>query len=242
MLFGAVTIFPQMFAAIKDYGITKRAINNGLAQLNLYNPRDYAVDKHGTVDDRPYGGGPGMVMKVEPLLHAINAAKEDLKKITNNYPLVVCLSPQGKKITQQDLRQFIKQQNSVIFVCGRYEGIDERTYQLAINEEWSIGDFILSGGELAAMAIMDAIIRLIPGALGDPNSFNQDSFGEDGLLDCPHYTRPECIYDLKVPEVLLSGNHMDIFNWRQQQRLIRTKQRRKDLLKLEVEEQNSYDN
>ncbi len=228
MWFGVVSIFPEMFAAIKNYGINKRAINNGLAQLNLYNPRDYTRDKHATVDDRPYGGGPGMVMKVEPLLHAIVAAKRDGEKFQKLR--VICLSPQGKRIVQEDLREIVKRQEGVIFVCGRYEGIDERICQLAINEEWSIGDFILSGGELAAMTFIDAIIRLIPGALGDPNSFAEDSFGEDKLLDYPHYTRPECIYDLKVPEVLLSGNHEAIANWRQEQRFKRTKMRRKDLL------------
>ena len=232
MWFSAVTIFPEMFAAINNYGITGRAINSGLAQLNIYNPRDYATDQHATVDDRPYGGGPGMVIKVEPLFSAIEAAKQGLQQTNNNLkPIVICLSPQGKKITQQDLRQFIKQHDSVVFVCGRYEGIDERVYQLAIDDEWSVGDFILSGGELAAMVFIDAIIRLIPGALGDPGSFSQDSFGEDLLLDFPHYTRPECIFGLKVPEVLLSGNHADIQHWRQQQRLLRTTQRRKDLLK-----------
>lgn len=228
MWFGVITIFPEMFVAIKNYGINKRAINHGLAQLNLYNPRDYTDDKHATVDDRPYGGGPGMVMKVEPLLHSINAAKMDsghLKKLP-----VVCLSPQGKQIVQKDLRELVKQQDGVIFVCGRYEGIDERVCELAIDNEWSIGDFILTGGELAAMAFMDAIIRLIPGSLGDPDSFSEDSFGEDRLLDYPHYTRPQSIYGLDVPEVLLSGNHAAIANWRQEQRLMRTKVRRKDLL------------
>lgn len=231
MWFGAITIFPEMFNAIINYGITKRAVNSGLTKLTLYNPRNYTTDRHATIDDRPYGGGPGMVMKVAPLFNAINAAKQDLQQ-TNKYfkPLVVCLSPQGKKITQADLRQYIERQDSIIFVCGRYEGIDERIYQLAIEEEWSIGDFILSGGEIAAMAFLDAMIRLIPGVLGDAASLEQDSFGEDLLLDYPHYTRPECIFDLKVPEILLSGNHLDIMNWRQQQKLIRTKIKRKDLL------------
>ncbi len=231
MWFGAVTIFPEMFAAISNYGITKRAINSGLAQLNIYNPRNYTFDQRATVDDRPYGGGPGMVMKVEPLLGAINAAKQDLQRTNNDLkPVVVCLSPQGKRISQKDLRQFVKQQSNIIFVCGRYEGIDERIYQLAIDDEWSVGDFVLSGGELAAMVFIDGIIRLIPGALGDPSSFSQDSFGEDLLLDFPHYTRPECIFGLKVPEVLLSGDHAAIGYWRQQQRLVRTTQKRKDLL------------
>lgn len=241
MLFSIVTIFPEMFQAITNYGITKRTLDNKIAKLQLYNPRDYSTNKHFTVDDRPYGGGPGMVMKVEPMLAAINAAKQDLQNINlNSKPLVICLSPQGTKITQKHLRQCIKKQDSIIFVCGRYEGIDERIHQLAIDEEWSIGDFILTGGELAAMAFVDALIRLIPGALGDPGSFEQDSFGEDLLLDHPHYTRPQCIYGLNVPEVLLSGNHGDILNWRQQQRLIRTTNKRKDLLNLLNEEQHHH--
>lgn len=232
MWFGVVTIFPEMFNAINNYGITKRAITNNLVKLNLYNPRNYTNDKHATVDDRPYGGGPGMVMKVEPILQAINHAKSDFISLNANFsaPNVVCLSPQGKKINQAYLREYTKQYNNIIFICGRYEGIDERIYPLAINEEWSIGDFVLSGGELAAMAFIDAIIRLIPGALGDPSSFLEDSFGDDSLLDYPNYTRPQSIYGLKVPEVLLSGNHAAIIEWRSQQRLMRTITKRKDLL------------
>lgn len=230
MWFGVITIFPEMFVVLKDYGISKRAINSRLAQLNLYNPRNYALDKHATVDDRPYGGGSGMVMKVEPLLDAIVAAKKASNDWNKKKILVIHLSPQGKKIDQQHLRTTIEQQNSIIFVCGRYEGIDERVCELAIDEEWSVGDFILSGGELAAMAFIDAMIRLIPGALGDPKSCVEDSFGSDKLLDYPHYTRPMVAHGKRVPEVLLSGDHQAIANWRQQQRLIRTKMRRKDLL------------
>lgn len=228
MWFGVVTIFPEMFAAIKDYGINKRAINRGLVELNLYNPRDYTLDKHGSVDDRPYGGGPGMVMKVDPLLNAVIAAKKQSKHL-NKVPTII-LSPQGRKIVQKDLRSIIKLQEGAIFVCGRYEGIDERFCELAIDDDWSVGDFILSGGELAAMTFIDAIIRLIPGVVGDPISLSEDSFGEDQLLDHPHYTRPKSICGLDVPEVLLSGDHQAIYNWRQEQRLFRTKARRKDLL------------
>ena len=231
MWFGVVTIFPEMFTALKDYGINKKAIQNEIINLNLYNPRDYALDKRATVDDRPYGGGPGMVMKVEPLMQAINHAKQDSRHL-NNKPKVVLLSPQGCKIVQQDLTSVVKLHQGVIFVCGRYEGIDERLCDLAIDEEWSIGDFILSGGELVAMAFIDAMIRLVPGVLGDPNSLLEDSFYDyqEQLLDHPHYTRPECIYNLQVPEILLSGDHKAIAAWRRDQRLSRTKERRKDLL------------
>jgi tRNA (guanine37-N1)-methyltransferase len=228
MWFGIITIFPEMFNAIKHYGINRRSIEKNLVQLNLYNPRDYTTDKHANIDDKPYGGGPGMVMKVEPLFKAIVAAKRDSKAFKKIK--VINLSPQGKRITQKDLREFIEQQEGAILVCGRYEGVDERICELAVDEEWSIGDFVLSGGEVAAMAVLDAVIRLLPGALGDPDSFQEDSFGEDQLLDYPNYTRPQSIYGLSVPEVLLSGNHSVIANWRQQQRLVRTASRRKDLL------------
>lgn len=231
MWFGIVTIFPEMFSAITTCGITKKALQNQLIQLKLYNPRHYSNNKHASVDDRPYGGGPGMVMKVEPILAAINAAKLELEQIKpDSKPLIVYLSPQGTKITQQYLRTCTKQQDSIIFICGRYEGIDERLHQLTIDEEWSIGDFILTGGELAAMAFVDALSRCIPGVLGDPASFAHDSFGEDFMLDYPQYTRPQCIYGLTVPEVLLSGNHKDILKWREEQRVVKTATKRKDLL------------
>lgn len=231
MWFGVITIFPEMFAAVRDYGINKKAIKNNLVNLNLYNPRDYIVDKKSRVDDRPYGGGPGMVMKVEPLMRAIEHAIEDSRHL-NVRPKVVLLSPQGYRVTQQSLIDFVKLNKELIFVCGRYEGIDERLCNLAIDEEWSIGDFVLSGGELAAMAFIDAMIRLVPGVLGDPNSLLEESFYDhkEQLLDHPHYTRPECIYNLQVPDVLLSGDHQAIAAWRREQRMLRTKERRKDLL------------
>lgn len=231
MWFGVITLFPEMFNAIKHYGINKKAIKNNLVTINLYNPRDYTLDRGSRVDDRPYGGGPGMVMKVEPLMGAINQAKQDSRHLKVS-PRVVLLSPQGTKIRQKHLINVAKMLQGLIFVCGRYEGVDERLCDLAIDEEWSIGDFVLSGGELVAMAFMDAMIRLIPEVLGDRNSLIEDSFYNETnqLLDHPHYTRPRCIYNLQVPEILLSGDHQAIAAWRQEQRLIRTKKRREDLL------------
>jgi tRNA (guanine37-N1)-methyltransferase len=234
MWFGVISIFTEMFNAIKDYGINKRAIDRNLVQLNLYNPRHYTTDKHSKIDDKPYGGGPGMVMKVEPLLKAVLAAKQDFTKQNQKEPVVVIsLTPQGKKITQKHLREILTRQKGIIFICGRYEGIDERLEQLIVDQEWSIGDFVLSGGELAAMAFIDGIIRLVPGALGDFSSSLEDSFGEDNLLDYPHYTRPRNIYGLNVPEVLLSGNHSNIANWKKEQKILRTKMKREDLLSKE---------
>lgn len=243
MWFSIITIFPEMFNAIIKYGVTKRALNNQLIQLKLYNPRNYSNNKHANVDDRPYGGGPGMVMQVEPIFKAVNAAKLDITQSKPNAkPLIVYLSPQGTKINQQHLRTCVTQHSNIIFICGRYEGIDERLHQLTIGEEWSVGDFILTGGELAAMVCIDAISRLIPGVLGDPASCRQDSFGEDFLLDYPQYTRPQCIYGISVPEVLLSGNHQDILKWRQKQRVIKTTNKRKDLLNFMNEEQGHHVN
>jgi tRNA (guanine37-N1)-methyltransferase len=223
---GVVTLFPEMFQAL-SCGIISRALNKGLLTIDFYNPRDFTTDLHKTVDDRPYGGGPGMVMKVEPLLAAINAGQQK----ANNKAKVICMSPQGKRITQQDINTIITNTSEVIFVAGRYEGIDERVYDLAVDQEWSIGDYVLSGGELAIMVVLDAMARLLPGALGHVDSAKQDSFVDD-LLDCPHYTRPEIVYDKKVPEVLLSGDHQAIDDWRLQQRLGRTWLRRPDLLKM----------
>lgn len=224
MWVGLISLFPDMFNAL-HFGITGRAIDNNLLQLNIWNPRDYTSDPHRTVDDRPYGGGPGMVMKVEPLIKAISAAKDT----AGNNTKVIYLSPQGKKVTQTQISNFVEQ-DKIILVCGRYEGIDERVINLAIDEEWSIGDYVLSGGELAAMVIIDAITRLIPGALGDENSAQQDSFC-NGLLDYPHYTRPEEIDDLKVPAMLLSGDHAAIKRWRLKQAIGRTWLRRPDLIR-----------
>jgi|TARA_B110000902_G_C14249887_1_gene565679 tRNA (guanine37-N1)-methyltransferase len=236
MQIAIVSLFPEMFAAISEYGVTSRAINNGLATLKFYNPRDYTTDKHRTVDDRPYGGGPGMLMKVEPLRLAIQAAKAELSEVGE--AKVVYLSPQGKPITQQ-VMAVNSNAKPLVLVCGRYEGIDERVITAQVDEEWSLGDFVLSGGEIAAMAVIDAMIRLIPGALGHVDSADQDSFSQ-GLLDCPHYTRPEILDGSQVPEILLSGDHEKIRRWRLKQSLGRTWQRRPDIiedLELDSEQQ-----
>lgn len=222
MRFDVITLFPEMFDAIR-LGVTGRAIDKGLAKLVLWNPRDYTEDVHQTVDDRPYGGGPGMVMKVEPLLAAIQAAKAQ-----NPTSKVVYLSPQGQRFVQATAVA-ATQTSGIILIAGRYEGIDERVIHSFVDEEWSLGDFVLSGGELPAMVVIDSMIRLLPGALGHAESAEQDSFS-DGLLDCPHYTRPENILDQDVPSVLLSGDHEKIRLWRLQQALGRTWLRRPDLL------------
>jgi tRNA (guanine37-N1)-methyltransferase len=228
---GVVTLFPEMFKALTDYGVTGRAVEQKLLQLALQNPRDFATDIHRTVDDRPYGGGPGMVMKVAPLRDAINA----LRQQASAKPKVIALSPQGHKVVQRDIQELVRNETHLIFVAGRYEGIDQRLYDLEVDLEWSIGDYVISGGELAAMVIIDAIARMIPGVLGHAASAHQDSF-MDGLLDCPHYTRPEEIAGLKVPEVLLSGDHARIAQWRKEQQVARTKARRPDLLEILNEE------
>ncbi|OMH35314.1 tRNA (guanosine(37)-N1)-methyltransferase TrmD [Motiliproteus sp. MSK22-1] len=224
MWVGVVTLFPEMFQAISDYGVTGRAVSKGLISLNYWNPREFATDKHRTVDDRPYGGGPGMLMKVQPLRDAIQAAKAAAGEGVR----VIYLSPQGRKLDQSGVRELVSREKMVL-VAGRYEGIDERLLETEIDEEWSIGDFVLSGGELPAMTIVDAVSRLVPGVLGHEDSASEDSF-EDGLLDCPHYTRPESIDERQVPEVLLSGNHKEIKRWRLKQQLGRTWQRRPELL------------
>jgi tRNA (guanine37-N1)-methyltransferase len=224
-----VTLFPEMFSALTDYGITGRAFKEGLLELFLINPRDFTEDKHQTVDDRPYGGGPGMVMKVEPLKAAIDHAK--LK--VGSSARVIYLSPQGQLIKQPKLEKLALEDEykNLVMIAGRYEGIDERLLQAEVDEEWSIGDYVLSGGELPAMVLLDAMIRLLPTALGHEESAQQDSFSRDkGLLDCPHYTRPEIYNGQQVPEVLLSGNHNEIAKWRLQQSLGRTWQRRPELL------------
>ena len=232
MKIALITLFPEMFEALTGYGISSRAVNQGLLEVSSFNPRDFTDDPHATVDDRPYGGGPGMVMTIEPLRKAIGAAKNWIQ----GDPLVVYLSPQGKVLQQTAVNQFATGQ-SLILIAGRYEGIDERLIELEVDQEWSIGDYVLSGGELPAMVFMDALIRQLPGALGHKESANQDSFA-DGILDCPHYTRPEKYEGLDVPEVLLSGNHEKIRQWRLKQSLLRTKQRRPDLLeKLELDDE-----
>ncbi len=223
MRIDVITLFPELVEQVTGCGVVGRAAEQGLLELHCWNPRDYTRDKHRTVDDRPYGGGPGMLMKVQPLQDALTAVREH-----NGAARLVYLSPQGKLLTQKKLAQQVEQ-GSVIFLCGRYEGIDERLIQREVDEEWSIGDYVISGGELAAMVCIDAMTRLIPGALGHEDSAQQDSFS-DGLLDCPHYTRPEEYLGDRVPEVLMNGNHREIDAWRQQQALGRTWQRRPDLL------------
>ncbi len=222
MRFDIVTLFPGMFDALRE-GITGRALDKGLIELHCWNPREYTTDVHRTVDDRPYGGGPGMVMKVEPLRDAISAARDKAPGSK-----VVYLSPQGRVLTQQAVSE-MSRLSGVVLVAGRYEGVDERLLQSEIDEEWSVGDYVLSGGELPAMIMVDAITRLLPGALGHALSAEQDSH-VDGLLDCPHYTRPEAIDGMEIPDVLRSGNHELIRRWRLQQSLGRTWKRRPDLL------------
>lgn len=220
MKVSVISLFPPMFSALTDYGISARAISRGLLDLQVINPRDFTHDKHRTVDDRPYGGGPGMLMKVAPLKDAIASVAKPRH--------VVYLSPQGGRLDQAALQR-LRSYPHVVLLCGRYEGIDERLIATEVDEELSLGDFVLSGGELAAMAVIDGIIRLQPGALGHAQSAQQDSFAA-GLLDCPHYTRPEKLDGLKVPEVLLSGDHQRIRRWRLKQSLARTWARRPDLL------------
>ncbi len=235
MRFDVVTLFPEMVAAAAGYGVIGRAIERNIVSLSVWNPRDYTQDRHRTVDDRPYGGGPGMVMKYQPLHDAVNAAKQGCVESAK----VVYLSPQGKPVTQALLSEASKIPH-IILVAGRYEGIDERFVELDCDEEWSIGDYVISGGELAALVVIDAVTRLLPGVLGDEDSAQQDSHS-DGLLDCPHFTRPEQIEGRSVPEVLLGGNHADIERWRMKQALGRTWQRRPDLLKkknLSAEQEN----
>jgi tRNA (guanine37-N1)-methyltransferase len=224
-----ITLFPDEFRPLVDLGVTGRALRENQVRLKVINPRDFAQDRHRTVDDRPYGGGPGMVMAVEPLRSAIRAARKQVSGPSEQKQVLVSLlSPQGKQLDQAAVRQLAKRQN-LILVCGRYEGLDERLVDLEIDEEWSIGDYVLSGGELAAAVIIDALVRLIPGVLGDEQSAEQDSFSES-LLDHPHFTRPEEVEGKKVPAVLISGDHQAIAKWRRKQSLGRTWQRRPDLL------------
>lgn len=225
MWFGVVSLFPEMFRAITEQGVTGRAVKAGLIELQTWNPRDFTHDRHRTVDDRPYGGGPGMLMKVQPLRDAIHAAKA----AAGGDAKVIYLSPQGRPMDQRGVEELAENQHLVL-ICGRYEGIDERVIQTEIDEEWSIGDYVLSGGELPAMTMIDAVSRMVPGVLGKQASAEQDSF-VDGLLDCPHYTRPEVLDGLTVPPVLLSGNHEHIRRWRLKESLGRTWQRRPELIK-----------
>jgi tRNA (guanine37-N1)-methyltransferase len=239
--FACVTIFPEMLSALTDVGISRKAREAGLWSLSCQTPRNYAGNPWRTVDDRPYGGGPGMVMQAEPLWRAIHAAKADLAATGAAAIRVIHLSPQGKVLDHAKVMALtaeIMAGLGCVFLCGRYEGIDERLMTLVVDEEISLGDFVLSGGELAAMALMDAVIRQLPGALGDTESATEDSFA-DSRLDCPHYTRPENFQGLMVPEVLLSGDHARIRRWRLKMSLARTRQRRPELLRnraLSVEE------
>ncbi|MDX1508447.1 MAG: tRNA (guanosine(37)-N1)-methyltransferase TrmD [Woeseiaceae bacterium] len=225
MQFAVVTLFPEMVTQVAEHGVVRRAAESGLIGLAFENPRDYADDVHRTVDDRPYGGGPGMVMKYEPTASALRAART---RMPQGSP-VVCLSPQGTLFDQSVARRYAELPG-VILLAGRYEGIDERLIELEVDEELSLGDFVLSGGEIAAMAVIDAVTRLLPGALGDAESAQQDSFME-GLLDHPHYTRPEKVAGKKVPGVLLSGDHAEIARWRYKQALGRSFLRRPDLVR-----------
>lgn len=227
MRIAVVSLFPEMFSAVTEYGISGRAVKDGLLQVRCFNPRSFTSDKHETVDDRPYGGGPGMVMLCEPLTAAVNAAK---RWIGDEEAKVVYLSPQGVPFNYRLVKENALPDQNLVLVAGRYEGVDERFIELEVDEEWTIGDYVLSGGELPAMVVMDALIRHLPGALGHEDSAIQDSFVE-GILDCPHYTRPEIWADKKVPEVLLSGDHKRIAEWRRKQAEERTKKRRPDLLK-----------
>jgi tRNA (guanine37-N1)-methyltransferase len=244
MQIAVVTLFPGMFSALSEYGITGRAVRQQLLRLYYFSPRDYTQDRHRTVDDKPYGGGPGMLMKTGPVSQAIGAAKaklrgaeltveqqktaQDAGQEAGKAPLVLYLSPQGKPLSQQIVQELAAGPDLVL-LCGRYEGVDERVLETLVDAEYSLGDFVLSGGELAAMTLLDAITRLLPGALGAAESAVQDSF-EAGLLDHPHYTRPEEFEGRKVPPVLLSGDHAKIDEWRLKQRLGATWRKRPDLL------------
>ena len=227
MRFDAISLFPEMFDAVLDHGITQRALDRGLYRFRAWNPRDFTTDPHRTVDDRPYGGGPGMLMLAEPLDQAINAIVAELSQ-EDLTPWIVHFSPRGRPLTHQRVME-LKHKPALVLLCGRYEGIDERLLQQRVDEEISLGDFVLSGGELPALALMDAIIRQLPGALNDADSAVEESFAH-GLLDCPHYTRPELWQGLAVPEVLKGGNHAAIAAWRLQQSLKLTRRHRPDLL------------
>jgi tRNA (guanine37-N1)-methyltransferase len=227
MWFGVISLFPEMFDAVRNYGVVGRAIEREQISLQCWNPRDFATDRHRTVDDRPYGGGPGMLMKVQPLADALAAAKAQAQLLDGQKAKVIYLSPQGRKL-DHDLTTELSRQDKLICIAGRYEGVDERLIEAEVDEEISLGDFVLSGGELAAMALIDSVSRQVPGVLGHSESAVEDSF-VGGLLDCPHYTRPEDIDGRKVPDVLLAGHHEEIRKWRLKQSLGRTWLRRPDL-------------
>lgn len=218
MRFAIVTLFPEMFSAITQYGVIGRAFDNKLAEITFINPRDFTDNLHRTIDDRPYGGGPGMVMKAEPLALAIEFAKQSLPQAPVCY-----LSPQGQQFTQQAAVSMVDLVDQWIFVCGRYEGIDQRVIEYCVDMELSIGDYVVSGGEMPVMIVVDAMLRLLPGVLGHQESAQQDSFSEPDTLDCQHYTRPDVWRNLAVPKILLSGDHQAIKDWRHQQAAKQTK-------------------
>ena len=228
MQFDVVTLFPEMFAALTQSGVTRRAFEQGKCGLSLWNPRDFTTDNHRTVDDRPYGGGPGMVMMARPLEATINAAKQRQTELGLAAPRVVFMSPQGRALTHERVTQ-LKAEPGLVILCGRYEAVDQRLLDRCVDEEISVGDFVLSGGELPAMALMDAVIRLLPGVLNTEASAIEDSF-VNGLLDSPHYTRPETYEGMTVPPVLMGGNHAEIVKWRRQRMLEATATKRPDLL------------
>lgn len=229
MRFDVITLFPEMFDAITRYGITRRAAEQNRFVLRTWNPREFTRDKHRSVDDRPYGGGPGMLMLAEPLAQAITAAKQSQLQAGSVKSCVIHLSPQGRPLTYEVVKELLQRDDDLILLASRYEGVDERLIQQQVDQEISIGDYVLSGGELAAMVLIDSLVRQLPEVLGDAESAQQDSFVK-GLLDCPHYTRPEVFKGEGVPEVLLSGHHAEIEKWRLKQALGRTWQRRPDLL------------
>lgn len=228
MQFDVVTLFPEMFSALTQSGVTRRAFEQKKWGLSLWNPRDFTTDNHRTVDDRPYGGGPGMVMLAKPLQQTLAAAKQRQLDLGLSAPRVVYLSPQGQPLTHGRVMQF-SQDSGVVLLCGRYEAVDQRLLDSHVDEEISLGDFVLSGGELPAMALMDAVIRQLPGVLNDGSSAVEDSF-VNGLLDCPHYTRPEEYEGVAVPPVLLGGHHAEIEKWRRQRALEATAKKRPDLI------------
>ena len=228
MQFDIITLFPEMFSALTDSGITRRAFEEKKCSLSLWNPRDFTQDRHRTVDDRPYGGGPGMVMMVQPLEDAINAAKERQRQSAVTETKVIYLSPQGKPLDHRKVME-LKDLPGLILLCGRYEAVDQRLIDSFVDEEISMGDFVLSGGEIPAMALMDAVIRQLPGVLHDELSAVEDSF-VSGILDCPHYTRPPEYKGVAVPDILTGGNHAEIEKWRRQQALLMTQRKRPDLI------------
>ena len=235
MLFDVVTLFPEMFDAVTRSGITRRALEEERWSLQTWNPRDFTRDNYRTIDDRPYGGGPGMVMLAEPLEAAIDAAVARQVSLGRARPAVILMSPQGRPLTHRRVMDFQEARDvrGAVVVCGRYEAIDERLIARVVDEEISVGDFVLSGGEIAAMALIDAVVRQLPGVLGAVDSASQDSFADvegGGLLDCPHYTRPEIWREVAVPDVLLSGHHARIVSWRREQSIAATWRKRPDLI------------